>query len=261
MKKRTKPKPKLIIVCTLLLTICLTGCGLFKSDTQKLKELLEAKYGEEFGVESYYYAGDMWAMCYPVSDPTLLFQVRTDGEVTHIVYDYYLQNVVARQLEEKYEPLAQQAFPGCYLSVDISNTLSSAPENFPNADTVTLDDITRYCENMGQSSGIGINIFVDISQISDENIEKEYALFKDKIGGDIRNGGLPDTIIILYFGDTAFITDCENAIAEMTWRGSSDIYDITEGCPEIWMGYDNNDEFVYTLDEYIENRMEVMNNG
>ena len=243
------------------MTLCLAGCGLFKSDTQKLTELLEDKYGEEFGVESYYYAGDMWSMCYSESDPTLLFEVRTGGEVTKISHDYYLQNVVARQVEEEYGPLAQQVFPGCYLSVDISNTLSSAPENFPNADTVTLDDITRYCESMGQSSYIVMNIFVDISQIDDENIETEYLFFKDEIGGDIRNGGLPDTIIILYFGDTAFITDCENVIADMTWRGSSVIYDITEGCPEMWMGYDNNDEFVYTLDEYIENRMEVMNNG
>ena len=69
--KQRKNKRNLLIVSVLLLALCLTGCGLFKSDTQKLKDLLEDKYGEKFGVESYYYAGDMWAMCYPVSDPTL----------------------------------------------------------------------------------------------------------------------------------------------------------------------------------------------
>ena len=112
--KQVKNKRNLLIVFVLLLVLCLAGCGLFQSGEDKLKDLLEDKYGEKFGVESYYYAGDMWSMCYPLSDPTLLFEVRTDGEVTHIVHDYYLQNVVARQVEEEYSPLVEQAFPGSY---------------------------------------------------------------------------------------------------------------------------------------------------
>ena len=112
--KQVKNKRNLLIVFVLLLVLCLAGCGLFQSGEDKLKDLLEDKYGEKFGVESYYYAGDMWSMCYPLSDPTLLFEVRTDGEATHIVHDYYLQNVVARQVEEEYSPLVEQAFPGSY---------------------------------------------------------------------------------------------------------------------------------------------------
>ena len=259
--KQGKKKRNLLIVFILLLALCfVTGCGLLRSDEDKLKDLLEDKYGEEFGVESYYYAGDMWAMCYPVNDPTLLFEVRTDGEVTKISHDYYLQNVVARQVEEEYGPLVEQAFPGSYLSVDISNTLASVPETFPKADTVTLEDITQYCESMGQSSYIVMNIFVDISQSDDENIEMEYRLFRDKIGDDVANGELPDVIIKLYFGDTNFIRECENIIIKTTWM-ESDIYKKTEGCPQLWMGYDNNSEFVYTVDEYIKKRTEVLNNG
>lgn len=254
-----KRKNKILIVCTLLLALCLTGCGLFRSDTDQLKDLLEDKYGEEFEVKSYYYSGDMWAMCYPVSDPTLIFQVRTDDKVSYIAHDYYLQTVVARQVEEEYEPLAQQAFPGCYLSVDISNTLSSAPENFPKADTVTLDDITRYCESMGQSSRIVLNIFIDTSQMSEENMEAEYVFLAEEIGGRVVNSELPDTIVKLYFGNTLFVQACENAIEEETWM-NSDIYEVTEDCPKIWIGYDDNNEIVYTLDEYIEKRMEALKN-
>ena len=259
-KMKKKTKVKLIIVCTLLLTLCLAGCGLFKSDTQKLTELLEDKYGEEFGVESYYYAGDMWAMCYPVSDPTLLFEVRTDGEVTKISHDYYLQNVVARQVEEEYGPLVEQAFPGSYLSVDISHTLSSIPENFPMADTVTLDDIMKYYSENGISSDIVLNIFVDTSQMSEENIENEYKFLYEVIGSRVKNGELPDTVVDLYFGDAMFVQECKNAIAEETWRGNSEIYNKIEDCPKSWMGYGDNGEACFTLEEYIEMRTEALNN-
>ena len=165
-------KTKLIIGCTLLLTLFLTGCGLFKSDTQKLTELLEDKYGEEFGVESYYYAGDMWAMCYPVSDPTLLFEVRTDGDVTFIGHDYYLQTVVQRQVEAELQPLVEQAFPGSFVSAYIGNTLKTIPETFPKANEVGINDIIEYCTQTGTSSDIVINIFVDTSQMTEESSEE-----------------------------------------------------------------------------------------
>lgn len=253
-------KKRFILTCTLVLLLCLTGCGLFQSDTTQLKGLLKDKYGEEFGVESYYYAGDMWTMCYPVSDPTLLFEVRTDGSVTKISHDYYLQTVVARQVEEEYGPLVQQVFPGSYLSVDISNTLSSVPDNFPKADEVTLDDIIGYCESREQNSGIGLNIFVDVSQISDVNIENEYAFFKDEIGGRVLKSEFPNICIDLYYGDAIFVQECKDIIMEMTWRGSSDIYEKIEECPKSWIGYRENGEVIYTLDEYIEMRTEALNN-
>ncbi|MBQ8247320.1 MAG: hypothetical protein IJZ42_09325 [Lachnospiraceae bacterium] len=259
--KQGKKKRNLLIVFILLLALCfVTGCGLLRSDEDKLKDLLEDKYGEEFGVESYYYAGDMWAMCYPVSDPTLLFEVRTDGEVTKISHDYYLQNVVARQVEEEYGPLVEQVFPGSYLSVDISHTLSSIPETFPKADTVTLDDIIQYYSENDISSNIVFNIFIDTSQISNESVETEYFFLKDEIGESIICNELPDTLIKLYFGDFNFVHECESILSETTWM-ESDIYEETEGCPQIWIGYYDNGEIDYTLDVYVEKRTEALNNG
>ena len=261
--KQVKNKRNLLIVFVLLLVLCLAGCGLFQSGEDKLKDLLEDKYGEKFGVESYYYAGDMWSMCYPLSDPTLLFEVRTDGEVTHIVHDYYLQNVVARQVEEEYEPLAQQVFPGCYLSVDISHTLSSIPETFPKADTVTVDDIISYYNENDISSNVVINIFVDTSQMSEDSIEAEYAFLKDVVGSNVANDKLPATIVKLYFGDANFIKECEDVILMNTWM-ESDIYEKIEVYPMIWIGYDDNGTPYngpdITLDRYAESRREILNN-
>lgn len=225
-------KSIILMIGTLIIALCLVGCGLFQSDTTQLKGLLEDKYGEKFGVESYYYAGDMWAMCYPVSDPTLLFQVRTDGSVTKICHDYYLQNVVARQIEEEYGPLVQRAFPGSYLSVDISNTLASAPDNFPKADEVTLDDITQYCVERDLSSYIVFNIFVDTSQMTDVSIESEYRFLGDDIGGRVKDGALPDTIVKLYFGDASFVQECEDILTKTTWM-DSEIYNKIENYPKI----------------------------
>lgn len=261
MKKTTKAK--LIIVCTLLLTLFLTGCGLFKSDTQKLTELLEDKYGEEFGVESYYYAGDMWAMCYPVSDPTLLFEVRTDGDVTFIGHDYYLQTVVQRQVEAELQPLVEQAFPGSFVSAYIGNTLKTIPETFPKANEVGINDIIEYCTQTGTSSDIVINIFVDTSQMTEESSEEEYLFIAEEIGGRVARGELPDTSIYLYFGDEIFVNNCRNILSETTWS-QNDIYQSIKECSVMRIGYDeegiplNGSEL--TLQKYIEEKREVLFN-
>ncbi|MBO5098460.1 MAG: hypothetical protein J6B96_09125 [Agathobacter sp.] len=270
--KQGKKKRNLLIVFILLLALCfVTGCGLLRSDEDKLKDLLEDKYGEEFGVESYYYAGDMWAMCYPVNDPTLLFEVRTDGEVTKISHDYYLQNVVARQVEEEYGPLVEQVFPGSYLSVDISHTLSSIPETFPKADTVTLDDIIQYYSENDISSYIVLNIFIDVSRISEENVEEEYAFLVEEIGGRVAKGELTDTIIKLYFGNAIFVQECELILADETWRGSGDIYDKIKECHRIRIYYYEDGKPLngardyggvdYLFEDYVQEREEILNNG
>ncbi|MBE5885796.1 MAG: hypothetical protein E7284_05255 [Lachnospiraceae bacterium] len=257
MKKRTLKRA--IIACTLILTLCLTGCGLFPTNTSKLKQLLEDKYGEEFGVESHYFAGDMWAMCYPESDPTLLFEVRTNAEVTKISHDYYLQTVVARQIEEEYAPLVEQVFPGSYLSAEVW----AVDYEGQTADKVTLESMLEYNNTIksdNESGGyIVLNIFIDTSQISKENIEREYAFFKDDIGNQILNGNLMDTLIKLYFGDDIFVQECKSNIKDMTWH-NSDIYAKTENSSRIWIGYDEYGEVDYTLDLYIEKRMEALNN-
>ncbi len=265
MKKTTKAK--LIIVCTLLLTLCMAGCGVLRSDTQQLKDLLADKYGEEFEIKSYYYDGDMWAMCYPVSDPTLLFQVRTDGQVTHIVHDYYLQNVVARQIEEEYGPLVQEVFPESYLSV----TLSASDYEGQTADKVTLASMLKYNNSHHDDSDetwtyIVLNIFVDKSLMAEENIEKEYEFLSDEIGSRVINDELPDTIVKLYFGNSEFVKECENVLLETTWA-QSDIYEninncsyfkifyYEEGIPELSGGQGE-----LTIEKYVLKRTEALNN-
>ena len=261
MKKRTKTK--LIIASMLLLTLFLTGCGLFKSDTQKLTELLEDKYGEEFGVESYYYAGDMWAMCYPVSDPTLLFEVRTDGDVTFIGHDYYLQTVVQRQVDEELQPLVEQAFPGSFISSEIS----AIDYEGQTADKVSLESMILYSnfsiENDSDRTYIMLNIFVNTSQNVEENIEKEYAFISEEIGGRVARGELPDTSIYFYFGDEIFVNNCRNILSETTWS-QNDIYQSIKECPVMRIGYEdegiplNGSEL--TLQQYIEEKREVLFN-
>ena len=268
--KQEKIKRNLLIVFILLLALCfVTGCGLLRSDEDKLKDLLEDKYGEEFGVESYYYAGDMWAMCYPVSDPTLLFEVRTDGEVTKISHDYYLQNVVARQVEEEYGPLVEQIFPGSYLSV----TLSASDYEGQTADKVSLESMLQYNNSHHDDSDeswtyIVLNIFVDTSQMTEENIEAEYFFLSKEIGSRVVNNELPDTIVELYFGNQNFVIDCETIILKETWSGDSDIYSKIKECPQLWIWYYESgipelskQQGEMTFEKYVEKRTEVLNNG
>ena len=268
--KQVKNKRNLLIVCVLLLTLCLAGCGLFKSDTQKLKDLLEDKYGEKFGVESYYYAGDMWSMCYPLSDPTLLFEVRTDDKVTFIGHDYYLQTVVQRQVDEELQPLVEQAFPGSFVSSYIGNTLKTIPETFPRANEVGINDIIEYCTQTGTSLDIVINIFVDTSQMTEESSEEEYLFIVEEIGERVAGGELPDTIVKLYFGDAIFINECKEILASEKWYGNSTIYEMIDGRGRIRIylfeeqypmsGPTEYGGTEYTLENYYKERMEAINN-
>lgn len=269
MKKTTKVK--LIIVCTLLLTLCLTGCGVFKSDTQKLKDLLEDKYGEEFEIKSYYYDSDMWAMCYPVSDPTLLFEVRTNDKVTFIGHDYYLQTVVQRQVEEELQPLVEEAFPGSF----VSSRLSASDYEGQTADKVSLESMMQYNNSSRDDDDptwtyIVLNIFIDATQLSDNNIEEEYMFIVEEINGRVADGELPDTIVKLYFGDTVFINECKEILAGEQWYGNSTIYEMLDGRGRIRI-YLFEEQYPmsgpaeyggteYTIENYITERMEIINN-
>ena len=263
MKKKTKAK--MIIVCTLLLTLCLSGCGTLRSDTQQLKDLLADKYGEEFEIKSYYYDGDMWAMCYPVSDPTLVFQVRTDEHVERIKHDYYLQTVVERQVNEKYGPLVQQVFPGSFLSSDIS----ASDYEGQTADKVTLTSMLEYNNSHHDDSDetwtyIVLNIFVDTARMTEENTEKEYEFLSDEIGSRVLNGELPDTIIKLYFGDSEFVKECESVLAETTWA-QNEIYEKIDNCPYFKIFYYeegkpelSGGQGELTIEKYIIKKVEVL---
>ena len=270
--KQVKNKRNLLIVSLLLVALCLTGCGLLKSDEAKLKDLLEDKYGEPFGVESYYNAGDMWAMCYPLRDHTLLFEVRTDGEVTFIGHDYYLQTVVQRQVDEELQPLVEEVFPGSF----VSSRLSASDYEGQTADKVSLESMMQYSNSSRYDEDptwtyVTLVIFVDTTQLKDENIEEEYAFIAEEISGRVERGELPDTIVELYFGDKMFVNDCNQIIENEQWYAYSTIYEKIKGCPYIRLylfkqtGLLNGPiEYggeIYTLEQYEKERREKINNG
>ncbi|MBQ8247322.1 MAG: hypothetical protein IJZ42_09335 [Lachnospiraceae bacterium] len=271
--KQGKIKRNLLIVFILLLALCfVTGCGLLRSDEDKLKDLLEDKYGEEFGVESYYYAGDMWAMCYPVSDPTLLFEVRTNDKVTVIGHDYYLQTVVQRQVDEELQPLVEEVFPGSFVSSD----LSASDYEGQTADKVSLESMMQYSNSSRYDEDptwtyVTINIFVDTNQLEEENFKLEYEFLVKEIGGRVASDELPDTIIYLYCGDTFFVNECNSIIKNEQWYGNSNIYQKIKGCNWVRMYFIESENPMsgpaeyggteYTLEIYYEDRMEAINNG
>ena len=271
--KQRKIKRKVLMAFVLLLSMCfVTGCGLLRSDEDKLKDLLEDKYGEEFGVESYYYAGDMWAMCYPVSDPTLLFEVRTNDKVTFIGHDYYLQTVVQRQVEKELQLLVEEVFPGSFVSSD----LSASDYEGQTADKVSLESMMQYSNSSRYDDNptwtyVVLNIFIDTTQLSDENIEEEYAFIAEEIGGRVSNGELPDTIVKVYFGDAVFVNECKEILANEQWYGNSTIYEMIDGRGRIRI-YLFKEQYPmsgpaeyggteYKIENYITERMEIINNG
>lgn len=190
--------------------------------------------------------------------------MRTNDKVTFIGHDYYLQTVVQRQVDEELQPLVEQAFPGSFVSSDLSATDYEGQT----ADKVSLESMIQHSnllmENNSGRTYIMLNIFVNTSENSEENIEEEYAFIAEEIGGRVARGELPDTSIYLYFGDEKFVNDCRNILSETTWS-QNDIYQSIKECPVMRIGYEdegiplNGSEL--TLQKYMKDKSEVLYNG
>lgn len=226
-----KRKNKMFLCLTLIMisTIVLVGCGMSTAQREnKLKKLLRDKYGEEFEVRELHITSGVHAWCYPVTDSSLIFEISTSARMDSITADDYLQCIVERQLDEEFQPLAEEYFGNdCIVSIDIPLGATSSFDN-PNSQDIDLDSLLEYIHENGFSDRFFLYIFC--GNDDEYNATKEYE-FISTIGQKYQNGEMPYMILSIYSGDELFLDSVKSALKEYGWTiaiGSDSRWDIDD---------------------------------
>lgn len=266
----------LLLLFTCILTI--TGVACQKPMTtedrkERMKELLKDKYGEEFEVRELYNTGKIEAWCYPVSDPTMVFKANSNTEMSKLGNDDYLQMIVGKQIDEEFQPIAENAFGNCIVSTNLALGGTEKMVS-PRADTINLDTLLQYEKDNGYGNTIFINVFIEYSGNGVFDSYKEYE-FINEIGEFMDDYTLEDSVLILYFGNSTFINDVRIVLEEFGWSsiGSDNrktMHDVTKDKKRMIIGFkkgiprhrimDSEEYEEIDIYKYKELKMEVINN-
>lgn len=274
-KKRIKQCKILSLIMAVIVMAMSFGCQrpmTTKEREERLKELLKDKYGEEFEVRELYVTGAVEAWCYPVNDFSRIFKIETMLDMENITEDDYLQSIVAAQINEELQPLADNSFGDCYV---YSNILLASTSGFldPKASAITLQKLYEYMESNNYGDSIHINVFVNSSN-SNSDYSKEF-VFIENIGNMIKEKKLSSsTKVVIYYGDKNFTSSAQKAIAEFGWNTISnnsriDIMDVINNRDGIRVYFNSNGEpmnhknnadesSLMDVEEYRKKRMEVI---
>ncbi len=265
MKKRAILRNVVLILVVLIILTLTAGCKrpmTTSAREKRLKDLLRDKYGEEFDVRELYVTGAVDAWCYPVNDPTMIFEVGTMLNMEEIAEDDYLQNIVGEQINEKFQKDAEEAFGNCifYTHIPLGGTNGI---NSPRSDTVTLENLLEYEKEKGFSSSILIDIYVENNPVSGNEVLKEYK-FLERVGEYLNMYEVEETIT-LYFGDHQFVEDVRNALEKWRWAtsyGDDNIHNALKYKEPLYLGFsggvlthriDDTEEFeIVDLKRYME---------
>ena len=239
-KKWLKHSRIVSLIMAVIVLVLSIGCQrpmTTKEREERLKELLKDKYGEEFEVRDLYVTGAVDAWCYPVNDPTMIFEVGTMSSMEEIAEDDYLQNIVGRQIDEKFQTDAEEAFGNCifYTHIPLGSTNGLAS---PRSDTVTLETLLEYEKEKGFSNSILIDIYVEYDPVNENNVLKEYRLLK-RVGEYMDLYGVDGTVT-LFFGDYQFVEDIKTALGK--WRraskyGNDNIHNVLKNKVPLYLGF------------------------
>ena len=208
----------LLLLFTCILTITSVACQkpmTTEDRKDRMKELLKDKYGEEFEVRELYNTGKIEAWCYPVSNPTMVFKADSTLEMEEIVSDFYLQNIVCKQVELQLQPDAEQCFYNCYVSAHIATADTSKYLN-PESSGVTLRSLEDYFSTQGIEGRITISVFVD-DNTNRNSMLNEYLFLEEKIIKRVNGGEFPNTHFNLYLGNAELVKHAKDIIEIQRW--------------------------------------------
>ena len=224
-----KRKVAFLMLLMGVILIALVGCGVPSEAKRerKIKKLLNDKYGEEFEIRESFVTSGVHAWCYPVNDPSLVFEISTPAKMDSITADDYLQCIVERQLNEKFQTMAEKTFGSdCIVSTNIPLGSTTSFQN-SNSQDVDLDSILDYI----YANGLSDHIFLFIFCNSDEYNEKKEYEFISKVGQLYQSGDMPYTILEIYSGDELFLESVNSALNEYGWTiavGEDSRWDIDD---------------------------------
>ncbi|MBQ7587579.1 MAG: hypothetical protein IJT37_06080 [Lachnospiraceae bacterium] len=192
MKRRSFISVVIVFIFSMTL---LVGCGEWtqyfysKAHCEKIaKKCLKEYFGEEFEIKGIYsqYWKQFYAYCSPVRDKDIIFEAKFSRS-GYIIYDYYLEGVIAKQIEERLYNTLNSIWEDVYIAVDIGRDKGTkALEDNPKC--ITLEDYMKLREENGVAL---VYLFVPENDftISDEN--NEYQIFANSIGTLIENNIIP----------------------------------------------------------------------
>ncbi|MDE7251324.1 MAG: hypothetical protein K2O32_00055 [Acetatifactor sp.] len=141
------------------------------------KRVLREKYGEEFIVHDVYSKAshEYFADCSPVSNKEVAFRAAVWKDGSGVVYDEYLESIVARELKNEIEEELQKYFDSVFVKVYLSYRVGSDTfyEEVNSMQDVTMEAYVRIVN----PSWCRIDIGIDAEE-GNEHLEEEYAFYE-----------------------------------------------------------------------------------
>ncbi|MDE6729470.1 MAG: hypothetical protein K2J71_01680 [Oscillospiraceae bacterium] len=186
------------VVVMILGMVVFSGCG--ESREQKMKVLVEEKYGEEFTILKTWtqpYGADVTRSEYhataaPVDDPESIFELTVwDFKEKHF-RDTYPQAKIAALLSEQFKEQIDSYFEDCYVwgySVD-----TTEEEKFQQLDEITVEQYTKMFEN----PRIQFRLLVNASVYQNTAYADEYDYLLNTFSEFIQVTGIEGSLLIYF---------------------------------------------------------------
>ncbi|MDE7251316.1 MAG: hypothetical protein K2O32_00015 [Acetatifactor sp.] len=199
----------LIILSFIFLPKFLNGPGrrLFpEGKIAMTKRVLREKYGEEFIVHDVYSKAshEYFADCSPVSNEEIVFQAAVWKDGSGVVYDEYIQNIVAREIEKGIEEELQKYYDSVFVKVYITGGVDVLYGEVKSAQDVTMEE---YIKRVNPSR-CWIDVGIDAEDGKD-HLEEEYA-FYESIQEKINNQKCPPLHVVCYNMDAELQEWCND---------------------------------------------------
>ena len=172
------------------------------------KRVLREKYGEEFIVHDVYSKAshEYFADCSPVSNEEVAFRAAVWKDGSGVVYDEYLESIVARELKNEIEEELQKYFDSVFVKVYLSYRVGSDTfyEEVNSMQDVTMEAYVKIVN----PSWCRIDIGIDAEE-GNEHLEEEYA-FYESMQKKISDKKIPPMDVYYYNMDTELQEWCRN---------------------------------------------------
>lgn len=182
-----------------------------ESGIEMAKKALRKRYGEEFIVHNVWSeaSNKFYVDCSPVSNEEVVFEAALWKDGSGIMFDEYIQGVIARKVSDRFQEELGQIFDDCYVH-------SAVP---PYGVTLKVDNvhdttIEQYVEKDKEEYGVAgpwvICIFINLEREQEGDVERAYDYFK-QVGSElIRKEQTPDIYFDIYGVDEETRNWCEN---------------------------------------------------
>ena len=230
------------IIILFFFSFYLSGCDyrnyIYTEDSLKrvAEKSLEDKYDEKFVIHRAWDKNQtmFFADCSPKDNPDVIFRCDIYKNGNGIIDDGYLQGLIAQEINDILINDFKKMFGNCYTRPFIMNYYNVPA--FENVKEVTLRE---YAEEAGLSvNDVGYNVYVDVSEISNESIDEECSYFEKKIPDMIKKQLIPDLRVHIYFTTSDLIMKCKNYY-NTHWDSDFDLDNELDKYSNISLVYEN----------------------